>query len=111
MTETTAAMPGAIMGVLARELSVRVLNCSPSGCLLETTAPMEVGTVGSLQLDIEGRAVVDHFMVVRCQAIAGAGALYHVGARFLWIGPMTGDTVRQAIGQPASSGVPAPPAG
>lgn len=90
------------MGVLARELHVRVLNCSPSGCLLETSAPMEVGTVGSLQLDIEGRALLDHFMVVRCQPIAGAGALYHIGARFLWIGPMTEDTVRQTFGQPAA---------
>lgn len=89
------------MGVLARELGVRVVNCSPSGCLLETTAPLDVGTVGSLQLEIEGRALLDHFMVVRCQPIAGAGSLYHVGARFLWLGPMTDRTVRRTFGQPA----------
>lgn len=98
------------MGVLARELSVRVLNCSPSGCLLETTAPLEVGTVGSLQLDLGGRAVLDHFLVVRCQPIAGSGAVYHVGARFLWIGPMTESTVRQTFGQPAGAAVASGPA-
>jgi hypothetical protein len=95
-------MPGSVMGVLARELRVRVLNCSPSGCLLETNAPMEVGTVGSLQLVIEGRALVDHIAVVRCQPIAGAGSVYHVGARFLWIGRLTEHSVRQTFGQPAA---------
>jgi hypothetical protein len=98
-------MPGSVMGVLARELRVRVLNCSPSGCLLETNAPMEVGTVGSLQLVIEGRALVDHIAVVRCQPIAGAGSVYHVGARFLWIGRLTEHSVRQTFGQPTAGTV------
>ena len=72
------------IGVLARDFQARILNCSPSGCLLETNARLEVGTVGSLRFVIDGRELVDDVQIVRCQAIEGAGSLYQVGARFLW---------------------------
>jgi hypothetical protein len=87
-----------MMGVLAREFDVRVINCSPSGCLLETRAPMEVGTIGSVTLVFEGQELTDHVRVVRCQAIAGAGSVYHVGAQFLWVGTLTRRTLRGALG-------------
>ncbi len=87
------------MGVLARDFEVRVLNCSPSGCLLETKAPMEVGTVGSLTLVIDGQQLLDHLVVVRCQHIEGAGSVYHVGAQFLWLGSLTRHTLRGTLGR------------
>ena len=32
------------LGTLAKEVRVRVLNCSGSGCLLESDAPIPVGS-------------------------------------------------------------------
>jgi len=79
--------PGAVadrVGVLAHDFRTRILNCSPTGCLIETTSPIEVGAVGSLRLELEGGEFVDYVQVVRCQSIEGAGQLFQVGLRFLW---------------------------
>jgi len=91
---------GQVMGVLGRDFEVRVLNCSPSGCLLETNAPLDVGTVGSLTLTVDGHELLDHLVVVRCQPKQGAGSVYHVGAQFLWLGSLTRHTLRGALGRP-----------
>jgi len=85
------------LGVLTREFRVRILNCSSSGCLVETNARLDVGTIGSLRLDIAGAEFVGEVLVVRCQNIEGAGSVYHVGAKFLWIGPPGHRTLRGAM--------------
>ena len=111
----TLARPEAVSGaersvserlsVLARDFQARMLNYSPSGCLLETNAPLEIGTVGTLQFVIDGKEFADDVLVVRCQSIEGAGSLYQVGAKFLWttatIGGSGRDSLRLALGIPA----------
>lgn len=89
------------VGVLARDFGVRLLNCSSSGCLLETSTPMEVGTTGTLRIVINGQDLADHVLVVRCQAIQGAGAVHHVGARFLSTDSPVRQTIRHTVGHPA----------
>ena len=88
------------LGVLAHDFQTRILNCSPTGCLLETNSPIEVGTIGSLRLLIDGRECVDHVQVVRCQSIEGAGPLFQVGVRFLWTIPPGKDSLRYAFIKP-----------
>jgi len=99
--EQTPASPRLdCVGVLTREFHVRILNYSPSGCLVETNARVDVGTIGSLRFVIDGSEFADDVQVVRCQPIEGAGALYHVGARFLWtVAPGKG-TLRRALERP-----------
>ena len=99
MIESTAPSARADrLAALARDFEARILNYSPSGCLLETNARIEVGTVGTIQFVIDGRELADEIQVVRCQPIEGAGSLYHVGARFLWaVAPGKG-SLRQALG-------------
>ncbi|HXH24362.1 MAG TPA: PilZ domain-containing protein [Vicinamibacterales bacterium] len=101
MTRPLPTTSPGVLGVVARDIPVRLLNYSRSGCLLETTSNVAVGTVGSLHLLIDGREVHDPIVVVRCQPIEGAGALYHVGARFLWLAPPTTGTVRRILGEAA----------
>ena len=43
------------LGVLTRERHVRLLNCSVSGCLLETNCRFPVGVIASIRVTIEGR--------------------------------------------------------
>ena len=87
------------LGVLARDFQARLLNCSPSGCLLETNARVEVGTIGTLRVIVDGREFADDVQVVRCQAIEGA-SLFQVGARFL-LTAASGEksTLRLLLGQ------------
>ena len=105
--EASQAIALSRLGVLAREFQTRILNYSPAGCLLETNAPLEVGTIGSLRFVIDGRELTDDIQVVRCQPIEGAGSLFQVGARFLWaLAPGKG-TLRLALSErPADAALP-----
>ena len=91
------------LGLLTREFRARLLNFSPSGCLVETNSRVEVGTIGSLQFVIDGKEFADDVQVVRCQQIEGAGSLYQVGARFLWTAAATKGTLRRALEPPSRS--------
>jgi hypothetical protein len=85
------------LGVLTRDRQVRLLNCSVSGCLLETNTRVPVGAIASIRITIEGRELSDDVQVVRCQPIAGAGDRYHVGAQFLWTQPLVRQSLRSAL--------------
>lgn len=74
------------LGVLTREIDLRVLNVSVSGCLIETRKWIEVGTLATVRVMVGNESYVDDVHVVRCQPIAG-GSVYHVGTKFLWTSP------------------------
>jgi len=88
------------VGLLTREFRARLLNFSPSGCLVETHSRVDVGTIGSLQFVIDGKEFADDVQVVRCQQIEGAGSLYQIGARFLWTAAASKGTLRRALERP-----------
>lgn len=85
------------LGILTRERRVRLLNCSVSGCLLETSCQLPVGAIASIRITIEGRELTDDVQIVRCQPIAGAGDTYHIGAQFLWTRPLLRQSLRSAL--------------
>ena len=89
------------LGVLTRTCQMRVLNCSVSGCLIETNSRLEIGAIATVRVVIDGREFLDDAKVVRCQAIAGAGSIYHVGAQFLWTHPPDARSLRAALWQQA----------
>jgi len=93
-----------LVGLLTRELRARILNFSPSGCLIETNTRVDLGTIGSLRFVIDGHEFVDDVQVVRCQPIEGAGSLYQVGARFLWTAAAHKGTLRRALELPNGPG-------
>jgi len=85
------------LGSLSKEIRVRVLNCSGSGCLLESSAPIPVGAIARLRVAFGGQEFDDTVRVVRCQAIAGAGSIYHVGTHFLSTTPPYAGTLRYLL--------------
>jgi hypothetical protein len=85
------------MGVLTRQVGVRVINISASGCLIETSHRMNVGTVGALRVRFGTEEYSDDVQVVRCQTIAGAGSIYYVGMRFLLTTPRSARSLRHAV--------------
>lgn len=72
------------LAVLTRELRMRMLNCSATGCLVEVNVPLAVSTVASLTVHFEGRQFTDDVLVAWCKAVPGGGARYHAGLRFVW---------------------------
>ena len=85
------------LAVLTRERVVRLLNCSVSGCLFETSGRLQVGAIASIRVAIDGRELADDVQIVRCQPIAGAGERFHVAAEFLWTQPLHEHSLRAAM--------------
>lgn len=73
-----------VVAVLGRDVPVRLLDISSSGCLLETAFRLDIGTHGSLRVLFEGQEFSDDIRVMRCQVCSGRSGSYHVGAEFLW---------------------------
>ena len=96
-TQDTFALALDRLGVLTRDFQARIVNYSPSGCLLEMNMRVEVGTIGTLRFTIEGCELADDVQVVRCQPIEGAGSMYQVGVRFLWTMPPGKGSLRSAL--------------
>ena len=74
-----------LVAVLGREIPVRLVDISGSGCLLESTqSPRERHdrfTAGRVRGAASTR---DDIWVMRCRPCEGSGALYYLGAEFLW---------------------------
>jgi hypothetical protein len=82
---------------LTRELPMRVIDVSESGCLVETRRPIEVGTIGILQFTLGTQECMDDVEVVRCEAVEGVRGLYHVGVRIRWTRPRQPGSIRHAV--------------
>jgi hypothetical protein len=85
------------LAVLASEFRVQLLNCSSSGCLMETNSRVLVGTIGTLRLEVDGMPFAEEVQIVRCQQIAGAGSVYHLAAQFLWTTVPASGSLRRAM--------------
>src|SRR5215831_7286350 len=84
------------LGAVTTEINVRVLNCGPTGCLVESGVPLAVGSVGTLRMTFSGGDFEDVVQVVRCRDITGTG-VYHVGAEFLTTVPPSVESLRYLI--------------
>jgi len=83
-------------GVLTRQLRARAINVSRSGCLIACDQRLEVGTMGSLRLQIGSQQYLDEVEVVRCQPIEGS-SVCHVGVRFLKSTSRHAQSIRHAV--------------
>lgn len=77
---------------------MQVRDLSTGGCLIETRAYLPVGTVGVLDMEIEGKRCVEWFRIRRTQATHGRSGAYLFGAEFLLPFAVAGETsVRGAV--------------
>lgn len=86
-----------IVAVLGREVPVRLLDISASGCLFESSMRLEVGSHGSLRVTYEDQEFSDDVRVMRCQSFNGSSGLYQVGAEFLWTMTPTDRSLRMIL--------------
>ena len=74
------------IGVILRDIPVRVLDASASGCLVESREPLPEGAVGLLEITgVEGRTV-EPLRIRRSMEIAGGATRFRAGAQFLPLG-------------------------
>ena len=65
-----------VIAVLGRDVVVRLLEISRSGCLLESSHAMPAGTIAALAIEIDGREYRDEVRVSRSQLLVGVGERY-----------------------------------
>jgi PilZ domain len=89
----------AVIAVLQRDVAVRLVNISRSGCLLMAPATIRLGVMGRLRVVLDGANYVGDVRVVRCEDLVGS--LCKVGVEFLWISMPEdgrGDAASPALG-------------
>jgi hypothetical protein len=86
-----------LVAVLGREVPVRLVDISASGCLLESSSRLEVGTHGMLRVIYDNQEFADDVRIMRCQAFSGSSTLYHAGAEFLWTAPPRDRSLRLVL--------------
>jgi PilZ domain len=95
--------PG-LLGLLGRDVSVRLLDISLSGCLLECSAAVPAGTLATLSVTFDGGRYVDHVRIARCQRVNGAGSTHYIGVEFLSLSAPTLQSLRRFAGEIALAG-------
>jgi hypothetical protein len=102
------SLPGVLTGpsviaLLGRDVVVRLLEISRSGCLFESSHAMPISTIAALSVEIDGREYVDEVRVSRSRLLAGAGERYEVGVEFLWLRPPREQSLRHYAAMLTSS--------
>jgi hypothetical protein len=96
-TQLNAIESPELTGMLGRNVPTRLIDISRTGCLLESRYPVEDGTVGELQLQVDLETFVDDVRVTRCVLVEGSGSIYRVGAEFVQTRRAGEHSIRRAI--------------
>jgi hypothetical protein len=73
-----------VVAVLGRDVTVRLVDISNSGCLIQSETRLAEGTTGTLRLTFNGVDYVDDVRIMRCQAPNAGDNWFRLGAQFLW---------------------------
>jgi hypothetical protein len=73
-----------VVAVLGRDVAVRLVDISNSGCLIQSETRLAEGTIGTLRLSVDGVDYTDDVRIVRCQAPVVGDSWFRLGAQFLW---------------------------
>ena len=98
-----------LVAVLGREVAIRLIDISPSGCLLESPSRLEEGTTGVVRVMFEGGQYVDEVRIMRCRSCEGSSALYQLGAEFLWTSNPRETSLRRVLAKLQASALKASP--
>ena len=79
-----------------RQVPVRLVNVSLSGCLLESSSEITVGTTGELRVAFSGDRRHDQVRVARAVGRAGSTSFY-LGGEFSWGARPESGSVRNAV--------------
>ena len=87
-----------VLAVLGRDVAVRLIDISGSGCLLQSETRLVEGTIGTLKLTSGGRDYADDVRIMRCQAPNAGESCFKLGAQFLWTAQPGEGSLRRAVG-------------
>lgn len=85
------------IGVILRDIPVRVLDASASGCLVESRERLPEGAVGLLEVVGEQGRTFEPLRISRSMQIAGGATRFRAGAQFLPLGAPGLTSVRNQL--------------
>jgi hypothetical protein len=83
MSEQPGSREQVTLIVFQQELPVQLVNVSRSGCLLQASRPVRVGTVGRLRVALDDTEYADDVRIARCTS--GKGTACELGVELLWV--------------------------
>lgn len=69
---------------LVRQVPVRLVEYSLSGCRIATAHPIELGAEGRLKIELDGKQYQDTVHIVRRMALKGITETMTIGGEFAW---------------------------
>ena len=82
---------------LQRLLPASMSDLSACGCLLQIQSPVPVGSIGLLDVEIEGIRYAEWFRVVRIELSSCVGEPHVIGVEFLQLAPAGEQSLRGAM--------------
>jgi PilZ domain len=86
-----------VVAVLGRDVTVRLMDISNSGCMVQSEMRLAEGTTGTLRLSHEGIDYIDDVRIVRCQAPTVGDSWFRIGVQFLWTTHPTERSLRRVV--------------
>lgn len=83
MSEQPGSREQATVIVFQQQLPVQLVNISRSGCLLQASRHVRVGTVGRLRVMFDDMEYADDVRVARCET--GKSTTCELGLELLWV--------------------------
>jgi hypothetical protein len=85
------------IGVIVRDVPVRVLEASTTGCLVESREPLPEGAVGMLEISGGEGLTFEPLRISRLTEVAGGAARFRAAAQFLPLGAPSPRSVRNQL--------------
>ena len=86
-----------VVAVLGRDVRVRLMDVSNSGCLIHSETRLAEGTTGTLRVIFDGAEYMDDVRVMRCRPSNAADQWFELGAEFLWTSQPGEGSLRRVI--------------
>jgi hypothetical protein len=97
-TERFVLQPEGSLGIPV-SMSVRILDISVAGVLLQSNREMTIGQRGALRLAISGQDLTTEVAVTRVSSATGADSGYRIGASFTSMAPEHRQIIERLINQ------------
>ena len=86
-----------VVAVLGRDVKIRLVDVSNSGCLIHSESRLAEGTTGTLRVMFDGAEYVDDVRIMRCRPSNAADQWFELGAEFLWTSHPGEGSLRRVI--------------
>lgn len=94
-----------VVAAISRRVPVRLVEVSASGCIWDTPALLDEGSVGFVEVRTPGRQQTEAVRILRSLRAVGSTWPYRMAVEFLTLAPLSPDSLR-GVAAVVATGVP-----